>query len=215
MGRFKLLSMAVVLGIAGAAWAQETESGEAVIGEGDNILTGFLGGQFFDLAENFENFGNEVENHLAYGIRYQYQITPRVGLEAGLLLSPTEHQLFTANGGILGARDVGTSYWTANGVYHFRPVRRILPFVTGGIGAARLSIDDPGLEDSETNFLWNFGGGVLFPAADNFWLRVDARDYIYSLDDLGPEFSAGLRLPGGFDETVNDFSLSFGASFVF
>jgi hypothetical protein len=41
------------------------------------------------------------------------------------------------------------------------------------------------------------------------------REYIYSPNHLGPEFSAGLRLPGGFEETVKDFSLSFGAAFVF
>jgi outer membrane beta-barrel protein len=216
----KLALAGALVSIAGTSSMAFAQADVPTINRGTQIVSGFAGLQWFDIADQIDEIGDNVENELNLGARYQYNFTPHIGLEANFTFSPAEHEFFGPEGAGIGSADVDALYYGGNVVYNITPASRVIPFLTGGAGAVTLRVDesDPdtaGLSSSETKFAANFGGGVLFAANEHFALRFEVRDYIYRVDELDPQFRFAFNVPAGFEETVNDISLTGGISFLF
>jgi outer membrane beta-barrel protein len=172
-------------------------------------VTGVVGGQLFDLGDQFDDFGANFQKEMNIGVRYQYNITPRWAVEGSFLYTPVNAELVRLSRDV----SVDTSYYAGNVVLNLLPGRKIAPFVTGGAGGVTLDIQSGG--DSETYFAGNFGGGVMTTIADRWSFRVDVRDYVYTVDSLNPQSRVTLDIPSNFDETVHDLSVDFGVTFGF
>lgn len=172
-------------------------------------VTGLVGGQLFDLGGQFDDFGANFQKEMNFGARYQYNLTPRWGVEGSFLYTPVNAELTSLSREV----SVDTSYYAGNVVVNLLPGRRIAPFVTGGAGGVTLDVQGGG--DTETYFAGNFGGGIVATIADRWSFRVDVRDYVYAVDSLNPESVTTLAVPSTFDETVHDLSVDFGVTFGF
>lgn len=199
-----------LLGLASNAHAQAVEA--PWISTGTQMVSVHAGGQIFDLGDQLDVTGTEVNAEFNVGGRYQYDFSDHVGVEADLTFSPSD---FDFAGPTLTTRDVDTLYYTGNVIYNILPAANIVPYVTGGAGAVTLFVDNLGSTTNETRFVGNFGGGVVVPMTQRLGVRFDVRNYIYQFDNLENAFGEGVTFPPGFDETVNDLSVSGGVSVLF
>lgn len=78
-----------------------------------------------------------------------------------------------------------------------------------------MTLDVRGGAGTEARPLGAFGGGVVYAVRDRLGIRVDVRDYIYQATDFEASSLNRLGLPSGFDQTVNDLSVTFGATILF
>ena len=98
--------------------------------------------------------------------------------------------------GIPLSGDMNATSFLANGYYDFANSSRFTPFVTAGLGVARVEINDlyiPGsgllpASDDDTVFAWQVGAGVSYAVNTNFDLELKYR--FFMTDDL--EFSDGV-----------------------
>ncbi len=202
-----ILAVLTVLLMAGAtsALAQTEEEW----GARKHMVTGFVGDQIFDLSDNFEDFGANFQKEVNIGGRYQYNITPRWGVEGSVLFTPVNAELRSLGSDV----SVDTWYYNGNVVFNILPHKRWNPYVTGGAGAVTLDVQSGG--DTETYFAGNFGGGLQANITPRIGFRIDARDYIYTADSLDTKSLTALSLPGGFDETIHDLAINFGVTIGF
>jgi opacity protein-like surface antigen len=140
------------------------------------------------------DFETMIQDEFFVGFKYSYNYTPRIGAELGLALIP---------GASVEASDLGELFEMDVRLFHGNIVFHLVdgpfvPFVTAGIGFASFSsdvIDDEQFID-ETDFAFNFGGGIKVFLTDTLLLRVDVRDYITTPEDLETlnliEFSGGI-----------------------
>ena len=231
---FRMFLLVFLLAIWSIPATAQEEERRAIIDAGDHLLTGFAGRQFSD--DPFEGDEAESESEWNFGGSYLYHLTPHWGVEADVLFSPGKVDSEGAdlegadsdeeedsdgeegNDG-MGEDDDGMSeddgavfdtlYFTGNVVYNFLPDRKLMPFVTAGAGLVRLDAERGG---AQSQFAGVFGGGVLFALSKRLLVRVDIRDYIYSVDPTSLEASTPRE---GTNETANDLSLTGGVSFVF
>jgi len=127
-------------------------------------------------------FETHVEDEFFLGFRYTYNFTPRIGAELGLSLVPNA-SVEASNLGQLFEMDI--RFFNGNVVFHLLE-GRFIPFAAAGIGFANFSsevIDSTTFID-ETDFAFNFGGGLKIFLTDTFLLRVDIRDYLTTPEDL-------------------------------
>ena len=195
------LAAIVAASLTAPAFAQ-TESGR-------HQITGFVGGQLFDVSDQFDDSGANFQKEMNLGARYQFNITPRWGIEGSFLYTPVNAELARLSRDV----SVDTSYYNGNVVYNILPDKKIVPFATAGIGGVTLDVQGGG--DTETYLGFNFGGGIMAPISDRWAFRFDVRDFIYTADNLNPESVSALDVPSSFDETIHDISLDFGVTFSF
>jgi len=170
-------------------------------------VSGFIGVQAFALTGEIEDAaGFEVDNQVAYGVRYEYRLTPHWGLEGGYTFSPT------SAAGAFADRDVDATYLHGNVNYHILPDARLDPYVTGGAG---LSVLDTQGDPTEQFFAGNFGAGVVVQLTSHIAVRSEVRDFIYSVNDLDPQAAATLGVSPSFDEVVNDLQVTGGFAITF
>jgi OOP family OmpA-OmpF porin len=210
-----LLAAACAVSIFAPSLAQAQTSDEPVLDRGTQIVSAFAGAQWFDIADQIDEFGDDLQTELSLGLRYQYNLTPRVGLEGNFLYTPAENEFLGPDGAGIGTGDVDAYYYNANIVYDFLPASSVIPYLTGGLGAVTLVVDDPVLAGSETKLAGNVGGGLLFAMNRHFGLRFDVRDYIYRVDELDTQFRHAFNVPAGFEETVHDVTVTGGFSLIF
>jgi opacity protein-like surface antigen len=120
------------------------------------------------------------------GVAVGYNWTTNLSIEGELGIIPD----------IVGdtdAVDFGITTFSANGVYHFDTQSPVVPYATLGLGFGHMGLDIEGVgDDSSTEFLVNFGGGVKYPIKDNLAVRGDLR--YFAVNDENPNF---WRLYGG------------------
>ncbi len=69
-----------------------------------------------------------------------------------------------------------SSLLLANVAYNFKTASKVMPFVIGGAGLARVSYDETGEEgESHSSFAWNAGGGIKWFATNSVALRIEYR----------------------------------------
>lgn len=136
------------------------------------------------------NFGNDqAEGRKAFGVNAGAMGAGIIGFEAGLGWSPNfygesaldNHELDLMGNIIIGIPVGGTSG------------PGIRPFVTGGLGLIRTSVDfgTPIGKSNTNDFGYNLGGGVMGFFADHFGLRADVRYYRNAQSNDDDLFEAG------------------------
>jgi opacity protein-like surface antigen len=144
----------------------------------------------------------------AFGVAGGYGWSPSVTLEGELNVLPSSE-----TGGVVEANSNAWSL-TGNLLYHFAP-RAIRPYAVVGLGLGHASADvdtvlgttttptttgttttttTTNVEQSSTEFVFNFGGGIERAITENIHFRGDLR-YFFG-GDLVPDYwrlSAGLR----------------------
>jgi opacity protein-like surface antigen len=155
-------------------------------------FAGYLfGGSFARGTNALFNFDVNVDDHATYGARVGYNVTSKFELE--VQASRTETAFVTTNSDVLfgdGGQKLGDltiDYLLAYSTFNFGH-RRTVPYVTLGLGAARLEADvcrgvttpcqNPG---RETRFTASLGAGVKIFANPHLGFRFDGRYYATSL----------------------------------
>jgi len=75
-------------------------------------------------------------------------------------------------------------------LYHFRPDKRLVPYIAAGVGDRRLELD---CGEKEDKFFLNYGGGIKYDITKKFSLRGDVR-HIFSVDDSYNNMSVTVGL---------------------
>jgi outer membrane beta-barrel protein len=215
---FAILAILAVLPFlaATAAEAQEQMETQAMDPESEmtmdltqrHHITGQIGYQLFDVTDELDDAGAELNEEITFDGRYEYRLTPNWGIEGFVTYSPAKADIFS------DAQETDVDAWYATGgvTYGFLPRSILKPFVFGGVGAAILDVSGG---DTESYFAGNFGGGVEVVVHRNWAVRGEVRDFIYSVDNLDPASAAALGLPADFDDTINDLQVSAGVTFSF
>ena len=143
-------------------------TGRAENREGAFTLAPFFGGQGFP-------FNGETHFDVDWymGLRAGYNFTDNIGAEVVFGYNNTVHdpdRLFCE-----------IYQYGADVLYHFRPDKKLVPFLAVGFGAFTVDYDDTAIS-SETSAYFNFGPGLDFALTDLLSLRADYRHAI-TLDD--------------------------------
>jgi len=131
--------------------------------------------------------GNQnIKDSLFFGLGLGYDFTERWGFEGVFNYINTE-----SSSPDLDARAL---IYRLDGLYHFRPGKRLVPFLFAGAGTISLDLDRIG---PDTDPLFNYGVGLKYFLSDSIALRSDARHII------------------SFSETHNNLSCTLGLTFLF
>jgi OOP family OmpA-OmpF porin len=149
-----ILCVAVAVALALAATAQAQVKAEQV------SISPFIGGYTF---ENNEN----LKTSLVYGLRAGFNWTKHLGFEGYFLYAPTK------NNELASEPRVDLFGYGVEGLYHFMPDSRLVPFVAVGLGGNRYSGHD-GLSDRNL-FTLDYGAGLKYFLTENVALRADVR----------------------------------------
>lgn len=131
-------------------------------------ITPFVGGYTFDGSQR-------LETKPVYGLRAGYEMSKRWGVEGVFDYVATK---LTSGG---NAEAYG---YRLDGLYHFMPESRLVPFLAAGIGGTSISKPDK----DETSPSLNYGGGVKYSVSENWDLRGDVR-HILVFDKIDKVFS--------------------------
>ncbi len=149
-------ALACVLMVFGSAAAE--------IREGSFSITPQLGGYLFE--------GNQDLDHgFTFGLGAGYNFTRNLGAEIFLNYINTETDP--------GGSDVDGDLYRLDGLYHFMPESRLVPYIAAGLGGIML---DPDKGSSDDSFAVNYGGGVKYFLTEMIALRGDIR-HVISFDD--------------------------------
>jgi outer membrane beta-barrel protein len=132
----------------------------------------------------------ELDDDIAYGVRYGYNLTNSLGLEVSLGNAASSATR-------LAGQDIDLDLTTLDfdAVWNFDTQSKLVPYVLGGAGYAKANLDRPitgtvngqpvSLDDDE-GFTLNAGVGAKYFVTDNVLVRLEARyRYVDSvLDDL-------------------------------
>ena len=195
MKKFAMLSFIVMLlAVVGTAQAE--------VRAGSVTVTPFIGGYVFE--------GNEYDFNpsLTYGVRAGYNFTKNLGVEGYFNYMMTETDMKWKPMG----DDVKIGGYGIEGLYHFFPQSRVVPFLAVGIGGIHYDFQAAGNMDK---FSVDYGAGVKlflpdkvakFLWADDVALRADVR-HILPLNDTYNDFlyTAGIAFSfGGKDKKCVD-----------
>jgi len=179
-----LLPTALMAAIALPAFAG---NGDAPLNR-DNAytLSPFVGGHTFDNKQ-------ALETSPVFGLRAGYNFTPRWGAELALGYTLAESE-------IANFPESDVYQYSLDGLYHFNPDGKLVPFLVLGIGGETINRPAPGFADSDDEFL-NFGVGVKYFIADNVALRGDLRDVMLNeSDNTNLVYSIGVTFLMGGDK---------------
>ena len=145
-----------------------------LLGSGTTALAEMRAGAFYIIPQigGYLFEGNQNLDHSpTYGLGLGYTLDRHWATELSFNFIDAE---FEAGGGsadgFLGRLD---------GLYHFRPDSRLVPYLAAGIGGIRL---DPDAGSSDESFLINAGGGLKYFLTDTIAVRGDAR-YVRTFDE--------------------------------
>ena len=128
--------------------------------------------------------GNQhLENGLTYGLGLGYQIDKHWATEAAFNFVGTEFDL--------GGRDVNVYGYHIDGLYHFMPAEKLVPYIAAGFGGITFNPDNA---DSENDFALNYGAGLNYFFSKNVALRTDLR-HVISFNETGNNllYTVGLN----------------------
>jgi len=97
--------------------------------------------------------------------------------------------------------DLDVYLYHIDGLYHFWPSEKLVPFIAAGAGAI---VFDPENESRDKDFMLNYGVGVKYFLADSVALRGDVR-HVISFDQTQSNllYTAGLMFSfGGGEKAV-------------
>jgi OOP family OmpA-OmpF porin len=148
----------------------------AQIQPGAYSVSPFIGGFWFE--------GNQdLEHKPVYGLRLGKDFTKKCGLELVLDYVSTKYKETDSNTNVYNYR--------IEGLYHFMPESRLVPFLAVGIGG--MTINYIGNKANKTLFTPAYGAGVKYFITDWLALRADVR-HVMGLGSLyhNLEYAVGL-----------------------
>lgn len=135
-------------------------TGFAQIRAGSGTISPYIGGYTFE--------GNEdLKTRPAYGLRVGYNFTKHFGIEGYGQFVHTEFDL-------PGSPDMDVYSFGVEGLWHFMPDNRLVPFVALGLGDTHYDPDAAGASDRD-KFTLGYGPGLKFFLSDDWALRADVR----------------------------------------
>ena len=152
----------------------------AEIRPGAITLSPFVGGYIFE--------GNQdLDNGPAYGLGLGYHFDKHWAAEA--VFNYVDTELDT------DGRNVDTYLYHIDGLYHFMPSERLVPYIAAGLGGI---IFNPGKASSDQDFAVNYGAGLKYFLSENVALRGDVR-HVISFDETQSNllYTAGLTFSFG------------------
>lgn len=130
--------------------------------------------------------GNEdLKTRPVSGFRIGYDFTRRWGVEGAFdyLKTDFNRNTISTNVNVFGYR--------LEGLYHFLPDRRLVPFVALGLGGRSTNYKD--IDGNRNNFLGDYGAGLKYFMFENLALRADIRHLILANDTLhNLEYTVGV-----------------------
>jgi OOP family OmpA-OmpF porin len=151
----------------------------AEIRPGSITLSPSVGGYIFE--------GNQdLDSGPAYGLGLGYHFDKHWAAEA--VFNYVDTELDT------DGRNVDTYLYHIDGLYHFMPSERLVPYIAAGLGGI---IIDPENANSDHDFAANYGVGLKYFLNENVALRGDVRHVI------------------AFDETQSNLLYTVGVTFLF
>ena len=159
-----------------------TATAMAQVKAGSVSITPSIGGYLFE--------GNQDLRHSpVFGLRGGYNFTRNLGLEGYLHYVKSEFKDAAGN------PDMKVFGYGVEGLYHFMPESRLVPFLAAGVGNTHY---DPQGAGNNNKLTLNYGAGLKFFVTENVALRADVRhvnplnshynDLLYS---LGVTFAFG------------------------
>jgi len=119
-----------------------------------------IGGYVFEGNQN-------LDNGSTFGLTGGYSFDKILGAEAAFHYINSESDS--------GGGDVNGFLYRLDGLYHFMPEKRLVPYLAAGIGGITLDPDSGG---NDTDFLVNYGGGLKYFLTERLVLRGDVRHLI-------------------------------------
>ena len=151
----------------------------AEIRPGAITLSPSIGGYVFEGNQDFDNGP-------AYGLGLGYHFDKHWAAEA--VFNYVDTELDT------DGRNVDTYLYHIDGLYHFMPSERLVPYIAAGLGGI---IFNPEKASSDQDFAVNYGAGLKYFLSENVALRGDVRHVI------------------SFDETQSNLLYTVGFTFLF
>ncbi len=139
---------------------------QADVKAGSFTITPFAGVYTFEGNEGV-NDATLTKQAWTGGLRAGYNFTEHIGIEGFATYVPAEVQDMPGNNG------VNVYGYGVEGLYHFMPESRIVPFLA--VGAGELHYDVPPGADNMNKFFVDAGAGVELFITENIALRTDAR----------------------------------------
>jgi OOP family OmpA-OmpF porin len=150
----------VIMGVVMILLAVTVTAGQAQVKEGSFSVSPFIGGFVFE--------GNEdLKNEPVYGLRAGYNVTKNWGFEGFFNYVATESKV------VAGNPDVKVYGYGIEGLYHFMPESRLVPFLAVGVGGMRYN-GSGGIED-KNRVAADYGAGLKFFLTEYLALRADVR----------------------------------------
>ncbi len=127
----------------------------------------------------------DIHNGPVYGLSFGYNYTGNIGVEGTFNFVQTDAAPSYDN--------VQVYIYRIDGLYHFMPDSKFVPYIAVGGGA--ITLDDN--SGSDTGAMMNYGAGLKFFLSESFAVRSDIRHII------------------DFDDSNNNFALTAGLTFLF
>jgi OOP family OmpA-OmpF porin len=173
----------IVMSLVCAALLSFSAAGFAQVTPGSVTISPTIGGYMFE--------GNQdMDNSLSVGLRAGYNFTKYFGIEGYAHYVPTDIENSSTNVDYLG--------YGLEGLYHFMPDSKFVPFFAIGVGGVHYSNATEDTTDGKRDKITaDYGVGVKYFVTENIALRADVRHVI------------------PFDGVNNDLLYTVGLSFAF
>jgi OOP family OmpA-OmpF porin len=122
----------------------------------------------------------DIDNAPIFGIGLGYNFTEHLGVEG--IFNYVKSNSETTND------DIDSYIYRLDGLYHFRPDKQVVPYLAAGLGAITIDEDNTG---SDTNTLFNYGGGIKAFITESLSFRGDIR-HLIDLDDSNNNFAVTI-----------------------
>lgn len=111
-------------------------------------------------------FGNDqdIKSKPAYGLGIGYNLNKKLSIEGVFNYVDTESEEDNS--------DIDVLSYNIGALYHFTPYKKLLPYISAGIGAISLNYQDNG---DDTDFTINYGAGLKYFLNESIALRGDIK----------------------------------------
>jgi OOP family OmpA-OmpF porin len=161
---------------------------QAEVKAGSFTITPFAGVYTFEGNEGGNDWSLNKQA-LSVGLRAGYNFTEHIGVEGVFNYVPAEVKDMPGDNG------VNLYEYGVEGLYHFMPESRFVPFLAVGMGEAHY--DTPAGADNMNKFYIDAGAGVKFFITENVALRADAR-WVLPTNDNYNDFMGTLGITFAF-----------------
>ncbi|MBI5098072.1 MAG: outer membrane beta-barrel domain-containing protein [Nitrospirae bacterium] len=163
-------------------------NGMSQIRQGSVSLNPNIGGYVFQ-------GGQHIENDITYGIGLGYNFTENWGVEGNFNYVDTDSNADSSDG-----EDVKAYLYRLDAIYHFMPEKKLVPYLSAGVGAVRISGDT---DERGSDPLFNYGAGIKYFLTENLAIRGDIRHIITDDPKYNVIYTVGLTfLFGGEKKAV-------------